>query len=297
MATTAVHDSGRYYWDALAQALAEGRRDICGTINAHDLLGTTALHYAAHAGAASAMRALVAAGANLDPRTQFSSQSVSDSSCEWRLEPGWTPLMLACRFGHHECVSVLVAAGASVHASLQRSQGIACIETPLALSAEIGCLRSVQTLLAAGASVRVPADSWSPLHAAIWGSFEARCECAAALLRAGADVNALDHVGRSPLDLGAIAIANRKPRNRRLIMALLREGARLPEANPPVSPFLPQKLRAYYAAIRRAGGYARYETMRRAPFATVLTRCGGFPIPSDTIQIVVAFWVRRALEY
>ena len=49
--------------------------------------------------------------------------------------------------------------------------------------------------------------------------------------------------------------------------------------------------------LRQAGGIVRYEKMRRAPFITALTRCGGFPIPSDTIPLVVEFWVRRALEY
>ena len=53
----------------------------------------------------------------------------------------------------------------------------------------------------------------------------------------------------------------------------------------------------YFDAIRRAGGYARYEAMRRAPFVAALTRCGGFPLPSEMISIVVAFWVQHALEY
>ena len=51
----------------------------------------------------------------------------------------------------------------------------------------------------------------------------------------------------------------------------------------------------YVYAVRRAGGIARYEAMRRAPFVAAFTRC--FPLPSDTIPLVVAFWVRRALEY
>ena len=83
--------------------------------------------------------------------------------------------------------------------------------------------------------------------------------------------------------------------SRRLISTLLRAGARLPAADTSYRRSSPAI--AYIDAIRRAGGYARYETMRRAPFITALTRCGGFPIPDDMISIVVGFWVRRALEY
>ena len=305
MAESAVRADGTHTWDDLAQALAEGRQDVCGTIDAHDLLGTTALHFAAHAGAANVVRALVAAGASLDPRTQTSQVVLeitlanNTHACTWQVERGWTPLLVACRGGHHECVSVLVAAGASVHASLERSL---FTETTLTLAAEEGCLRSVQILLDAGASVRVPANSWSPLHASIWGCEEARYECAVALLRAGADVNALDHMGRSPLDLAITSIPERRAKNRRLISTLLREGARLPAANHQV--FMRYEIRVenpqiitYIDAIRSAGGYARYETMRRAPFVAAFTRCGGFPLPSEMISIVVAFWVQHALEY
>ena len=52
---------------------------------------------------------------------------------------------------------------------------------------------------------------------------------------------------------------------------------------------------AYVDAVRFDGGIVRYEKMSRAPFITALTRC--FPLPSDTIPLIVEFWVRRALEY
>ena len=57
------------------------------------------------------------------------------------------------------------------------------------------------------------------------------------------------------------------------------------------------KLLAYLDAVRQAGGIVRYENTRRAPFVAAFTRCGAFPIPDDMTSIVVAFWVRRALEY
>ena len=77
---------------------------------------------------------------------------------------------------------------------------------------------------------------------------------------------------------------------------LLRKGARLPAPNYLNLRAYTLNVTAYIDAIRRAGGYARYETMRRAPFVTALTRCGGFPIPSDMISIVVAFWLQDPLD-
>ncbi len=302
-------------WDAFVQALAEGRRDVCDTLDAHDRHGTTALHFAAHDGAAGAVRALIAAGASLDPRIQIIAgipKAYKEKAYYWQVYPGYTPLLVACEGGHHECVSVLVAAGASVHATVPGG-GIRHPETTLTFAADAdqGSLRCVQVLLEAGASVRVPPNTWSPLHAAIWGTGDARCECAVALLRAGADVNALDDCGRSPLRF-AIDIESenayhyyrrsmqRRSGSRRLISTLLRAGARLPAADTSYRrswPAVSHEVIAYIDAIRSAGGYARYETMRRAPFITALTRCGGFPIPDDMISIVVGFWVRRALEY
>ena len=263
-------------WDSLDRALREDRV-VSGSIDAHDSHGNTALHIAAKFGRTSTVRALVAAGASLNVRTSY----------------GRSPLMMACREGHHNreghhrCVAVLVAAGADVNMEFGYLN-----ETALTLSAEAGCLRSVQILLGAGASVN--AAPWTPLHAAIYGTGKARYECAVALLRAGANVNKLDHMLRSPLMLAAESVSKR-PQQPRLIWTLLREGARLPDDDFLRRHALNKKIVEYITDVRQAGGIVRYEKMRRAPFITALTRC--FPLPSDTIPLVVEFWVRRALEY
>ena len=112
MAESAAHSGGAYTWDSLDQALAEGRRDVCGNIDASD--GRTALHIAANAGRTSTVRALVAAGASLNLRD----------------EPGWTPLARACEKGHHECVAALVAAGADLNVMFNGEIGETALSAP-----------------------------------------------------------------------------------------------------------------------------------------------------------------------
>ena len=278
---------GAYTWDSLDQALTEGRRDVCDSIDARDIDGYTALHFAANFGRTSTVRALVAAGASLNVRD----------------DEGWTPLQKACScwpvFPIPELVAVLVAAGADIHVSTP----VPTDKSPLSLAARAGCLRTIHLLLNAGASARTPSGVWGPLHGAVWGQrAETSCDCVVDLLRAGADINAVDHFRRSPLHLAIHTENDQRLDDRpcRLVTTLLRMGARLqaPDELPHVNDWPGNgctRAIAYVNAVRQAGGIVRYEKMRRTPFITALTRC--FPLPSDTIPLVVEFWVRRALEY
>ena len=289
MAESAAHSEQRraytYRWDALDQALAEGRRDVCGNIDAQNSQGSTALHIAANAGRTSTVRALVAAGASLNLRD----------------EPGWTPLARACGGGHHECVAALVAAGADLNVTFNDE----IKETALSAAAEYsGSVRCIQILLDAGAPVNGPRDAWSGLHGAVWGSRRNKTkseDCISTLLKAGADINAVDHLRRSPLHLAMVVETDQRLEHHpcRLVATLLRNGARLeaPDELPTedIEGELETRATMYVDAVRFDGGIVRYEKMRRAPFITALTRC--FPLPSDTIPLIVEFWVRRALEY
>ena len=314
-----------YTWDNVDELLGEHQVDI----NVADSYGDTALYRAARAGSVSTVRLLVAAGARVSGRGDWTFSFPEGPALD-------TPLMVACAGGHHEVVAFLVDAGAEVNTvygesgDRPRRQPASAAgvytETALTNAAEAGCLRSVQILLDGGASVDAPPNSWAPLHAAIWGedghdgepdrfgwskegeeqarqARQASHDTAVALLRAGADVNALDHLGRSPLVLALRAlqipriIYTEYPRlDPRLISTLLRKGARLPAPDDPTLRASASNVTTYIEAVRQAGSIARYETARRAPFVAALTRCGGFPIPSDMISRVVAFWLQDPLD-
>ena len=113
--------------------------------------GWSALTFAAHKGYADIAIVLLSWNAPVDPRV------VDDNS---------TPLHKACagnKEGHSNCVELLVASKADVHA-LNKWR-----ETPLLTAANHGHTRAVKTLLRAGADPCICTDTgWSPLSIAAY---------------------------------------------------------------------------------------------------------------------------------
>lgn len=181
--------------------------------NAAGLAGRTALHLGGW-GPAPVLQALLAAGADVSART---------------LE-GWSPLHSAATARDLTSLTALLATGADVNA--RDNDG----ETPLHRAALIRVLPNVAALLAAGADANATtAAGDTPLHyvagaARVWsarppsaeqmsGLFSQDTAIAAALIRAGGDVNARNNGGNTPVGLA------RKGRNIRLADALVDLGA------------------------------------------------------------------------
>jgi ankyrin repeat protein len=131
------------------RAAAEGRLDEIQSLLAagmpvderfepeHDF-EMSALHVAARAGQVPVVRALLAAGADVQAETHH----FSDDS-----RRQLTPLLLAAAAGHAEVLRVLIDAGARVDASTVYQEG----ETSLMRAAEAGHLEAVRVLLESGA--------------------------------------------------------------------------------------------------------------------------------------------------
>ncbi|KAK7867490.1 hypothetical protein R5R35_004498 [Gryllus longicercus] len=146
-------------------------------------------------GHADIVKLLLEHGANLHSRATFT----------------WTPLHLAAHGGHAECVRLLLGCGANTATDdvLKR--------TPLHWAACGGYVEAVQVLLEAGADVNArDYNNYTPLHLAAPGLFEDDwyrqlpvkiisevptdfLGCIAALVEAGADLNARDFEGNTPL--------------------------------------------------------------------------------------------------
>ncbi|XP_046983915.1 ankyrin repeat domain-containing protein 65-like [Schistocerca americana] len=134
---------------------------------------------AARQGAAEQLRELLAAGADVGARDEWTS---------------WTALHWASERGHVAAASCLVGAGAEVDARSSWGQW-----TPLHWAAYNGHAGVVRLLVAASADPNAR-DRWgrTPLHRA---AERGHAGAAAELLLAGADRGARDEDGRTPLDV------------------------------------------------------------------------------------------------
>ena len=202
----------------------------CGTdVNAPaTLLHKTPLHYAVQNDDIAVVRALIAAGADLDKGDRH----------------GSTPLNDAASAGNVAAIETLIAAGADVNASNPLGRAAlhaASMKTLIAAGANVNargfkgrtplheaaiCVNAteIEVLIAAGANVNVSDDEGiTPLHVAVASnthivnaSDDPRVQAIIrgqnakieALLAAGANANARDHNGKTPMDI-AVGDGNR----------------------------------------------------------------------------------------
>ena len=169
-------------------------------VNAAQVDGTTALHWAAYHDDAEMVGLFVRAGANVNAVNRYGASALAEActngnaaivklllesgaDANTRMKGGETALMLAARSGNAETVKALLAHGAA----LDRRERLG--QTALMWAAAEGHAEVVRTLIEAGADVNARLDSgFTPFFLSVR---EGRLDAAEAFLEAGVDVNAL----------------------------------------------------------------------------------------------------------
>ena len=172
-------------------------------VNASQLDGTTALHWAAHHNDLKMAKLLIEAGANVNVANDY----------------GVTPLSLACTNGSSGMIRGLLQAGADPNAT--RKTGESVIMT----SSRTGNLEAVKTLLAYEPDLNQPENRRG--HTALMLAIEqGHSQIAKLLIERGADVNARSKSGFTPLLFAA------QQNDLDSVEALLAAGAKLDGLTP-----------------------------------------------------------------
>jgi uncharacterized protein len=140
-------------------------------VNAPQVDGATALHWAVERDDVELAELLLTAGARASARTR----------------EGVTPLQLAAINGSAGMLGRLIKSGADPNAPLTPAR-----DTALMLAARTGKTDAIRLLLEAGADINAK-ETWGGTTALTWAVAEGHAEAARMLIAAGADVNARSH--------------------------------------------------------------------------------------------------------
>jgi uncharacterized protein len=140
-------------------------------VNAPQVDGATALHWAVERDDVELAELLLTAGARASARTR----------------EGVTPLQLAAINGSAGMLGRLIKSGADPNAPLTPAR-----DTALMLAARTGKTDAIRVLLEAGADINAK-ETWGGTTALTWAVAEGHADAARMLIAAGADVNARSH--------------------------------------------------------------------------------------------------------
>jgi uncharacterized protein len=158
----------------VADAAMQGNKSVIRSlvqrkadVNARQVDGTTALHWAVQANDLETCDLLIHAGANVSAANKI----------------GATPLLLAATNGSAAIMEKLLQAGANANAPLTQSG-----DTALMLSSRAGRLDAVKVLLDHGANVNAK-ETWGGTTALMWAVSEKHRDIVKFLIEHGADLN------------------------------------------------------------------------------------------------------------
>ncbi len=164
-------DAVKHSDKAAIKALLPQRLDL----NAQDVDGSTALHWAARKDDLETAGALIKGGANVKASNRY----------------GVTPLSLACINGNAAMIELLLKSGADANTTLPEG------ETVLMTAARTGKLDAVKSLLAHGADIQFK-ETRRGQTALMWAAAEGNAEVVAELIERGADMHAKTKGGFTP---------------------------------------------------------------------------------------------------
>ena len=158
------------------RALLQQRVDV----NAAEVDGTTALHWAAHRDDVETAGLLIRAGADVDAANRY----------------GIRPLSLACVNGNAAMIELLLTAGADPNTAAPEG------ETALMTAARTGTVDAVRTLLDHGADANAR-ERWRGTTALMWAAAEGHAMAVETLIEGGIDnrasIDARSNAGLTPL--------------------------------------------------------------------------------------------------
>jgi len=159
-----VADAAMQRNKSAVRALLQQKTDV----NAPQIDGTTALHWAVEADDLDLTDLLIRAGAHVSAANKA----------------GATPLLLATTNGNAAVIERLITAGADPNAPLTKSA-----DTALMMASRTGKIEAVKVLLDHGAQVNAK-ETWGGTTALMWAVSERHPNVAKLLVEHGADVNA-----------------------------------------------------------------------------------------------------------